>query len=120
LILSVIIKDTLIPLADAEGEAALDEFEKSLSTTMRAKEAQLADMARASQNSSNSSNGETFSRDSGARWHKVASNRIIQCADFLIAKRVQADIHQYGRWFDDLLVIIKSLPLLLLMSISGG
>jgi len=38
----VIIKDTLIPLADAEGEAALDEFEKSLSRTMRAK---LADMA---------------------------------------------------------------------------
>jgi hypothetical protein len=43
LILGVITKDALIPLADAE--AALDEFEKSLIATMRAKEAQLADMA---------------------------------------------------------------------------
>jgi multidrug resistance efflux pump len=45
LILGVITKDALIPLADAEAEAALDEFEKSLIATMRAKEAQLADMA---------------------------------------------------------------------------
>jgi hypothetical protein len=45
LILGVITKDALIPLADAEAEAALDDFEKSLMLTMRAKEAQLADMA---------------------------------------------------------------------------
>jgi multidrug resistance efflux pump len=45
LILGVITKDALVPLADAEAEAALDEFEKSLSETMRAREAQLADMA---------------------------------------------------------------------------
>ena len=45
LILGVITKDALVPLADAEAEAALDEFEKSLMATMRAKEAQLADMA---------------------------------------------------------------------------
>ena len=38
-----ITKDALVPLADAE--AALHEFEKSLMATMRAKEAQLADMA---------------------------------------------------------------------------
>jgi hypothetical protein len=45
LILGVITKDALVPLADAEDEADLDEFEKSLMATMRAKEAQLADMA---------------------------------------------------------------------------
>jgi hypothetical protein len=43
LIFGAITKDALVPLADAE--AALDEFEKSLMASMRAKEAQLADMA---------------------------------------------------------------------------
>ncbi len=33
-----------------------------------------------------SSNGETFSRDFGARWCRVAGDRIIQCAAILIAK----------------------------------
>ena len=42
LILGVITKDALVPLADAE--AALDEFERSLIVTIRAKEAQLAEM----------------------------------------------------------------------------
>jgi hypothetical protein len=44
-ILGVITKNAPVLLADAEAEAALDEFDKSLMVTMRAKEAQLADMA---------------------------------------------------------------------------
>lgn len=45
MILGVITKEALVPLVDAEAEAALDEFEKSLMATMRAKEAQVAEMA---------------------------------------------------------------------------
>jgi hypothetical protein len=71
-----------IELPDAE--AVLDEFEKSLMATMRAKEAIGRYGSEPGQNSSGSR--ETFSRDFGARWRRVANRRIIRCAALLIVK----------------------------------
>jgi hypothetical protein len=74
-----------IELPDAE--AVLDEFEKSLMATMRAKEAIGRYGSEPGQNSSGS--GETFSVDFsvdfGARWRRVSSSRIIRCAALLLS-----------------------------------